>query len=179
MSIYSECVTQIENALNAWDFTALFPSNWPAANKGVMILNKWPVDLIDNILKETGSRQMTMPIISITPQTSDAVFTGMGGYVTNISQTSGRPMMGMRAAVKLVLSAWADQALGGEEMSLSLAGELFDCMVYNCNRLPSYRRLRPSHSDTAYEDRPQLWVAEVLVEGVTVYAYEAVPLPTT
>jgi hypothetical protein len=74
--------------------------------------------------------------------------------------------------MKCVLSAWADFALGGEDMSQKVAGEIYGCLVYNQNRLPSYRRLRPSHSDQAYEDHPQLWMSEVAVEGTVIVNYE-------
>ena len=178
MGVYDEARTQLLTAMYAWDFTPAFPAGYtpPLGGDGVLIVPGWPFDLVDNMLRETPTGLMTMPIISVSTnylfQWQRAL--GDGFNVTpSFPLTSGTTTRkGVRMELTFLISVWVDAQLGGGEIAEQLAGQVVGCCFYNRMRLAAFRNLRAQHSRLTYVDRPQLWRFDIWLDGDAVVSYD-------
>lgn len=169
MGVYDECYAQLSAALDAWDFSSIWPSGYTGV-KSVVIAEQWPQDLIDNMLNEgvsTPVGSMTQPIISIVTAHGTGSFRTLGGNYYD-PNNPGATLKAERFGQAFMISSWADQLLGGYDTCMRLAGQVAGCLLANRTSLPSYRQLKVASSDVAYEDKPGLWVYDQHVEGITV-----------
>lgn len=170
MALFDEARIQLRDAFSQWDFSSCFPTDATYTNpKGVVIVRGWPYDILDNILAETNG-QMTQPIISIEIGHSMDTFRSLGGVMGGAAP--GFTRIGTRVNLSYIVGCWADEQLGGSDMTEALAGQVQGCCFYNRSRLAAFRNLKTTTSREAFEDRPQLWRVDITVEGDAVVSYD-------
>ncbi len=171
MAVYDECFEQLVTALEAWDYSAVWPTGY-AGVKSILFTNQWPYDRIDDMLKEgvtTPKGYMTNPIISVVAAHGTGTFRTLGGNYYDPSQP-GQAKKAERFAQAYMVSTWADELLGGYDTVMAIAGQIAGCVLANRTSLPAYRTLRMQASDPAYQDRPQLWTYDQHVEGIALHS---------
>jgi len=166
MGLQDEPLTDLKkNLLLAWDFSNAFPVSGYTYDKGVLVVDGWPWQLIRQ-MEAKDHQQMTKPIISIvsmepvetTRSFSDIDKTGVGAGPLQWR-------LGRRASPSFLISIWVDQQLGGMDMARKLGSEVYAAMFYNRNRLSKIRHLRMIHSHESKEDSAQLYRYDVVIEG--------------
>lgn len=162
MAAVDEISSEIITSLNAFDFSPAFPQAY-TGTKAVMIVKGWPYDLVDNMLSETNG-QMTRPIISVTSVGTPTSFRSLGNLFGSVA-AGVAPTYAMRVEASFLISAWADQSLGGTDTVEKLGGLLEGWALLNQNSLTAYRHLRISTASEVYADAPQLWRYDATVHG--------------
>jgi hypothetical protein len=165
VGLFDEALLDIkQNALELWDYSSVFPPAY-TGTKGCLVMDGWPYQLIEQMEATSNQGQLTIPIISISslnsseePRTLGEVY-AMGG-----SGPLGRKI-GRRQRTSFLISAWADQQLGGMDMVRKLAAQVHGCIMYYSQRLTKVRHLVMFHSREHFDDNAQLYRFDVSVEG--------------
>ena len=122
-----------------------------------MVVPEFPYDVVDNLQSESNG-QMNQPIIAIGLEDDMDTFRTLGGWVSPT-------VKGTRVGLAFLITSWADQAMGGYETTEKLIGQVQGCLLYNRTSLAAYRQLRTHSVKTTYDERTQMWVGELIVEG--------------
>lgn len=170
MAAEDEAVSQLAAAFKAWDFYPAFGPGYSGA-KAVLITDQYPFDVIDNMLQESGTGYMTRPIISIRAAPSRLESRTLGETFGPGAGSTTR--FGRRLWITFLVTAWADQTMGGNSTVESLAGQVQGCCFYNAFRLQAVKGLWAETSGNAFEERPQMWRYDLAVRSYAVVSYDA------
>ena len=165
MGAPDEALEQLMTALASWNYAAAFPVGY-AGTKAPMLMDSWPYDLLDNILIEQDG-VMTQPIVAVIAAMDNDRVRSFGD--NQFAGGTGTKAMGVDLA--FVVSCWADERMGGGPTAMKLAGQVQGCVFGNRNTLAAFRRLTCKGGPLAYEERPQMWRAELTVTGTGVNSY--------
>lgn len=166
MGLLDEPLANIKkNLLLDWDFSGAFPTTGYTFDKGVLVVDGWPWQLIRQMEAKTN-QQMTKPIISIVsmePSETTRSFSDIDKTGVGAGPLQWR--LGRRASPSFLISIWVDQQLGGMDMARKLGSEVHAAVFYNRNRLSTIRHLRMIHSHESKEDSAQLFRFDLVIEG--------------
>lgn len=169
MAVFDEPLTNLINAIGAWDFSAAIPSNYDGPYQ-VQIEHGTPYQIMQRIQTLSGG-QMTTYLISIQESSSLDTVVRLGD-VFGDGDAPGTTRYGRRMSIPYVLSAWADERLGGMDAARLLAGQLVFCALFNKTRLQSPKNLRVKSPRPMVVGGSQLYRYDVTVEGDVVYAVD-------
>src|ERR1051325_11003957 len=130
-----------KNVVEKWDYSPLFPDTNPDGSayinpKGPMFVTGWPFQLDSQLQALRNSQQLTQPYISVMGMNfadEDRTFSDI--YQTGVGSGPLQLRLGRRAHPTVLISCWADQQLGGMDMSRKLAGYVFSALFYYRNSL--------------------------------------------
>jgi len=169
MAIIDELRSAFMGVLETTDFSSAFPGGYSGA-KGVLVIPGWPYDVIDNMQASTNG-QMTKPIIAVVPIDTIEADRTLGDQFG--PGAGGTTQYAIRIEVPLLVGCWADQYVGGEDMTEKLAGIVLSTFFINRTVGAAFRHARATSTHQAYMDRPQLWRADVTVRGDALITYSA------
>ena len=152
-------MAQLIGAFQAWNWSALWPSGYTGI-KAPMIVDDWPFDLIDTMQNENDG-VMTQPIISVVTAIDDDRVRSFGDHPFG----GGTGTVAMGVDLSFVVSCFADERMGAGPMVKKLMGQVQGCVLANRNSLTAYRRLLCKGGHSVYEERPQMWRADLTVSG--------------
>ena len=159
MGAPDEGETQLLGAFYLWDFSPAFPSGY-GGTKAPILVSDSPFDLIDNILTENNGT-MTQPVISVMP----AVNTDKVRTFADHPFGAGTGTVAMGVDLSFIVSCWADEQMGGGPTVKKLMGQVQGCVLANRNSLTAFRHLLCRGGSELYEERPQMWRADLFVTG--------------
>jgi len=113
---------------------------------------------------------MTVPVISVMLANAQDTFRSMGGYFGSGPMT-GTMTYGTRVEGAYLVSAWADQQMGGAQTVENLAGLIQATAFINRTGLSAFQNLRTAASRPAYQMTDQLWRFDVTIEGMALVSY--------
>jgi hypothetical protein len=171
MAFFNESRDQIVAMLNGMNFQSAFPAVY-AGTKAVTITEAWPVDLIQNMIAETG-QGMTMPIVSVMLADANDTFRSMGGVFGSGPTSAYNATYATRVEAAYLLAVWADQTMGGADMVEKVAGLIQAWAFVNREALSAFRHLRCRASHPAYQMAAQLWRFDITLEGDALVSYYA------
>lgn len=159
MAAVDEAMTQLIGAFSAWDWSPAFPVGY-AGTKAPVVVPDWPYDLLDNILAESDG-QMPNPVIAVVAAVNQDRVRTFGD--APFGSMSGTKAMGVNLA--FAVSAWADERMGAGTTVKKLMGQVQGCVLANRIALTAFRHLKCGGGTQAFEERPQMWRADLHVTG--------------
>jgi hypothetical protein len=159
MAAPDEAEAQLIGALQLWDFSSIFPVGY-TGTKAPMLVTDWPFDLIDNMQSENDG-VMTQPIVSIITAMNDDKVRTFADHTFG----SGTGTVAMGVDLSFILSCFADERMGAGPLVKKLMGQVQGCVLANRNSFTAFRHLLCSGGHSVYEERPQMWRADLTVSG--------------
>ncbi len=159
MGAPDEAESQLIGAFYLWDFSGAFPAGY-VGTRAPLLVSDSPLDLIDHLLSENDG-SMTQPVISVMGAVDDDKPRTFGDHPFG----GGTGTVAMGVDLSFVVSCWADERMGGGPTAKRLLGQVQGCVLANRNSLTAFRRLLCSGGRQAYEERPQMWRADLNVAG--------------
>ncbi len=160
MGAPDEAEAQLLTAFYNWQWSSVFPAGYTGI-KAPMLVSDSPFDIIDNILGEDGSGEMQQPIIAVMPAVNTDRIRTFGDQPFG----NGTGTVAMGVDLGFIVSCWADERMGGGATVKKMIGQVQGCVLANRNSLTAFRHLLCRGGSELYEERPQMWRADLTVSG--------------
>lgn len=173
MAAYDEAIEQLCQAIEDWDFSPAFPTDYPNTS-GVRVWEGWPWQQVGELEAPVSSGpqgELTEYIVTVNTLSAPDVATRLGSTY-GAGQQAGTTRLGKRVDAHFLISSWADQRLLGMGAARKLAGQLAGCLLYNQNRLASVRHLRIVGTSEDAQRGSQLYAVHLTVCGDWVYSID-------
>jgi hypothetical protein len=160
-----------KNAIEQWDYSALFPQSNPDGTaytgpRGPVFVDGWPFQLDSQLQGTKNAGQLTAPYISIyAVNFADEDRTFGDIYQANTGSGPLQLRLGRRLHPTIVISCWADQQLGGMDMCRKLAGYVYSALFFYRNSLKTIRGLRVTNSHELLAEAAMLYRIDLTITG--------------